>query len=155
MLFFLTWPDRYSLLLDVANDDEARRAANEIAGVAPSTCVAVPPGVFAAEVFLDEDEDGAELLVVEPLEHAAAALLALEEQGEDSADVDLARARIEDDAPPVVVPLVPPDDERCGFELEDDEKAVLRCERRHHDDAEHYAHDARGGLVEWADEGDG
>ncbi len=131
MLFFLTWPDRASVLIDMANESEARAAAREVAeDDEPATCVAFDR-LFVAEVFLDEDDAGDPMLVVEPLSHVAEALAALEEQGEEVAEV------------PVT----------CAFELEDDDGTILRCEREPHDDARHEAHDAQGQLAEWDDDG--
>lgn len=138
MLFFVTWNDRASVLLDVENEAAARVAALEIAAEPPRKCKPVPLGVAAFEVFLDDDEDGAELLVVEPLDHAASALLALEEEDED------------EEASPVPRIGAP----RCDFELEDDDQSILRCERpAHPNDARHEARDAKGAMVEWEDAG--
>jgi hypothetical protein len=133
MLFFLTWPDRYSVLVDLESEAAARAAAREIAGGAePATCQPFDR-LFVAEVYLDEDEDGAELLVVEPLQHVADALEALEEQAEDVAAAPLP--------------------ETCAFELEDEDGSILRCMRAPHDDPHHEAIDANGDVASWDDDG--
>lgn len=142
MLFFLTWADHASVLVDVDGEAAARAAGKEIAGAEPATCALVPPGVVAFQVYLDDEDDEGEgeLLVTEPLEHTTAALLALEDRAEDVAL-----------SPPP--PPLPSEAERCGFELEDDDGAILRCEKPIHVDTTHEAHDARGMLVGWEDAG--
>lgn len=141
MLFFCTWPDRVSFLVDLPDEAQARAAAREHSeGVEPATCKPFDR-VFAAEVFLDEDEDGNELLVVEPLEHVADALYLLEEESDDLAEVI-----------PFPSPATAAPPNVCGFELQDGDR-VFTCRLEPHDDARHEADDGAGGLVEWDDAG--
>jgi hypothetical protein len=141
VLFFVTWPDRVSLLLDQPDEAQARAVAREISeGSEPAECQPFN-GVFAAEVFLDEDEDGQPLMVVEPLEHVADALYVLEEGTDDDGIAEVIDLPI---AAPVAL---------CGYEMEFDDRPgeVWTCARARHDgDPHHRADDG----TEWDDAGD-
>lgn len=142
MLFFVTWPDRISLLIDQADEAAARAVARDIAeGDEPRTCRPFDR-LFVAEVFLDDEDVNDPLLVVEPLEHVADALHAFEEESEDAAEVIELPIR----AAPTIAPTV------CGFELEDGGRVYV-CHREPHDDDRHEADDGDGNLVEWNDAG--
>ena len=139
-LFLCVWPDNVSLLVDLPDEAAAIAAATEHAsGVRPAACKPFDR-LFAAEVFIDEDEDGQELLVVEPLEHVAEALLALEESAEDGSEVL--------ELPIAEAPAM------CGYECEDENtRAVFVCSRAPHPgDPHHRADDGAGGVIEWEDE---
>lgn len=137
MLFFVAWPDRVSLLVDADDDAAARAIASSVADGSAPASVRPFVGVFAAEVFLDEDDAGEDLIVVEPLDYVSAALRALEDASTDAPADNV-----------IPFPASP-----CGFELEDEDGAVLECRRARHDDDRHEAIDARGELVEWHDAG--
>lgn len=142
MLFFATWPQRVSVLIDQPDEASARAAARETAdGEEPATCKPFPTGVFAAEVFFDEDEDMQEVLVIEPLEHVADALYLLEEESDDLPGAEVI------ELPIAAAP------ELCGFEMEfeDSPGQVWTCARSRHDDPQHRAADG----TEWEDAGDG
>lgn len=143
MLFFSTWPDRSSLIVDAADLDDAIRISSAVAadddppGPPPKVVRPLPPGVFVAEVRIDEDDDEHEVLTVDPLEHVADILYKLE----DEQDAAIAQTQ---PAPALRVVGIGPT--RCASEAEDEAGALLSCEL----DAGHEGEHNSGGSV-WTD----
>lgn len=74
-----------TLLLDANDAEHARSIATEEGeGEAPSRVVPIAPGVFAASVAFEDDEDGNEEVIITPLSHVAD-LLVLIDDGEAAA----------------------------------------------------------------------
>lgn len=123
MLFFATWADRSSVLLDGADLDDAIRIASAVSadddppGGPPQVVRPVPPGVFVCEVHIDEDDDEHEVLSLAPLEHVSEILYRLE----DEQDAAVAATQ---PAPPALRVV----SATCGAEAEDEAGNVLVCE---------------------------
>ena len=124
MLYFCRWEGtnaHASLVVDGRDEEHAREIANEEAGAEPDSATLMPVGVFAAEVYFDDepDEDGSAadtdsedaVLVVDPFDHTIDALAALENG--DAADLA------------EVIPIV--EVAACGAEATDDENRVVSC----------------------------
>jgi hypothetical protein len=119
MLYFCRWDGdsaQASLVVDAEDEATARtNATTEADDVAPSSVTPIPPGVFVAEVYFEDepdDPDGVDaVLIVEPYDHTIDALAALENG--DAADLH------------VVVPIGEVD--ACGAEATDDENRVVSC----------------------------
>lgn len=133
MLFFCTWENATSLLIDDVDRAAAIEVATEQAGLPPDKVVGpLPPRAFVCEVYVadDDDEFGAEEgdLVVDPLDHVAEMLGILDGGGGvETPTVEVAAA--------VEV-------ETCGNEAEDEFGTVATCELAKGHDAPHRA----GGL---------
>lgn len=140
MLFFSTWTDRASLIVDAADLDDAIRISSAVAaddeppGPPPKLVRPLPPGVFVCEVRIDEDDEEHEVLTVDPLEHVADILYKLE----DEQDAAIAATQ-----PAPSLRVVP---SRCESEADDGAGAVLVCEL----DAGHEGEHNSGGSV-WTD----
>lgn len=139
MLFYCVWPDDASLLVDVAHDPDlekmravAKAAATEEAeGSPPHAVHPVAPGVVAFHVHFDEDDAGAEVVSVEPLEHVEQLLGELEDALTPQEVLEL---------PIAAAPS-------CSSVAETDEGGELRCELA----ADHVTRGEkhRAGAFEW------
>lgn len=82
MLFFVTFAEATSLLIDADGEGDARKIALQVSeGEQPAKVVPLPARVFVAEVVIeedDEDEDGGIPVFVEPLGHVSEVLYSLE-----------------------------------------------------------------------------
>lgn len=137
-LFFASWPERTSLLLDAESPEAATEIATASAdGEAPAVVRPLPPRVFAAEVFHDDEDDDGVILVVEPLPHVADAL----SQIEDANDAAIRDEGAADTLPP------------CGDTLEDEGGRVLSCEKPRGHKGDHEAIASDGARALWGDEG--
>lgn len=127
MLFFCSWLDRVSLLVDAEHEGGAIKIATDVAdGEPPSRAVALPPGVFAAEVAFEDDGR----VEIDPLEHVVAALDALEAAGEE-------------DIPVREFVTI------CDAEGELPDGTIVTCERERHEAGDHRATLPDGQAVEW------
>jgi hypothetical protein len=133
-MFFASWPDRRSLLIDTDDEKKARFIATDVGESAPASLAVVPTGVLVFEVFDDPDDDEAPI-IVEPIDVAGELLETLE----DASDANT-------DAPPPLV-LVPA--AVCGAEAfeGDSDESVLTCAL-----APRHAGKHRGGGMSWEDE---
>jgi hypothetical protein len=123
-MFFASWPDRRSLLIDTDDEKKARFIATDVGESAPASLAVVPTG--------DDDEAP---IIVEPIDVAGELLETLE----DASDANT-------DAPPPLV-LVPA--AVCGAEAfeGDSDESVLTCAL-----APRHAGKHRGGGMSWEDE---
>ncbi len=86
MLYYLTWPNDASLLVDVADRDTALEAGRATVKEEPATCRLFPPGTFAVRCYFeDESDDGTELISLEPLDHVFPVLQLFEDELDDKA----------------------------------------------------------------------
>lgn len=131
-LFYVTFEDAASLVIDAADEGAARAAALvEEENDAPITIAAVQPGTFAARVNFEPDKRDPKFEMVElvPAEITGILLAKLEDEGTPDEDEDE-----DDDAQPPYVwegkedptpaETMPP----CGYEGETANGDVFACE---------------------------
>lgn len=132
MLYFMTWADRVSAIVDAASPEAARaRACESDAELSADALVVVrelPAGVLVLDV--EWNHDGAELALV-PDAVTAAAILRLEDQGERACEAAASKVRA-----------------LCGARLEDVDGAVLVCSEPIGHDGDH-ACEVDGTRSEW------
>lgn len=140
-MYLCSWPDRSTMLLERADEKDAKRDATSAAdGEVPTRTRRFLPNVFIAEVAFDVeegDEATVDDLVVEVLPHIAELLFDLEPS---DVDVDVT-AETERPGPAALVQARA----SCVAEASDDEGRVIRCARAHGHNGEH--EDSTGGLV--------
>ncbi len=123
MLFFATFSEQASLLVDAPDEALARAIAVKVASAEPERVLVLATGVFVAEVFFaDADVDEDVTLVVEPMPSTFEALEELEGY------------------------------EPCGSEAELESGEVVRCAKSvgHSVDEEHEGRAASGATASWA-----
>jgi hypothetical protein len=84
MLFYCSWDDAASFLVDAPSEAKAREAATEQQdGSPPDRVRPFPPNTFAVEIVVESSEtDDDDVMTLEPLEHVAEVLWAWEDEGE-------------------------------------------------------------------------
>ncbi len=125
MLFFATFSEQASLLVDAPDETLARAIAVKVASAEPERVLVLATGVFVAEVFFaDADVDEDVTLVVEPMPSTFEALEELEGY------------------------------EPCGSEAELESGEVVRCAKSvgHLVDEGHEGRTASGALASWGTE---
>lgn len=125
MLFYAGFGDDVCPLLIDANDaNHAASIAADIAHETPHRVIPIPAGVFAAQLFMI-DEDGRET-TIDPLEHV----------------VDyLDRLDAIDGEPQAV---------SCGAEAESDDDEIVTCQLPPHAEGEHFATTLEGKEMRWS-----
>lgn len=144
-LYFCTWPERVSMLVDAGSERDARKIAIELGGEGPPESIrTIAPNAFAADVYVDDDDGRNEEgpLVVEPFDHVEDLLLAL-----DAEDFEGDHGAVITGAPAPAESGPVEDAAGCASESEDESGDVYVCALPKGHGAKHEAWDDRGNVV--------